>query len=97
MPGDVGAALVGLTTDFVREMQRFNVVVKDATKAGSAERDVDLQLDADAVVHGVEAAGDRTVVNVAVRRAGGSVLWSKYDVEHATLPAVARTIAQDVA
>ena len=57
-------------------MQRFNVAVKDATKAGRVSADVDLQLDADVVVHTeLKRPGNRTVVNVAVRRAGGSVFF----------------------
>ena len=99
VPADVGAALAGLTNDVVREMQRFNVVVKDATKAGAVGPDVDLHLDADAVVQTkLERPGNRTVVTVAVRRAGGSVFFgNEYEVDDAALPTVARTIARDVA
>jgi serine/threonine-protein kinase len=91
-------ALAGLAGDVVREMQRFDVVVKDATKAVSVAEDVDLQLDADAVVHTELRPGDRTIVNVSVRRAGGSAFfWREYDVYDAGLPAVARTIAMELA
>ena len=72
---DERPALAGLTTDVVRELQRFDVAVKDATKAGRVSADVDLELDADVVVHTELKSGDRTVVNVAVRRAGGSVFF----------------------
>ncbi len=79
MPDSVNErpALAGLTTDVVRELQRFDVAVKDATKAGRVSADVDLELDADVVVHTELRSGDRTVVNVAVRRAGGSVFWGR--------------------
>jgi tetratricopeptide (TPR) repeat protein len=91
-------ALAGLAGDVVRELQRFDVVVKDATKAVSVAEDIDLQLDADAVVHTELRPGDRTVVNVSVRRAGGSTFFGReYDVYDAGLPAVARTIAADLA
>ncbi len=91
-------ALAGLTTDVVRELQRFDVAVKDATKAGPVTADVDLDLDADVVVHTELRSGDRTVVNVAVRRAGGSVFFGReYDVYDAALPTVARNIAKDLA
>jgi tetratricopeptide (TPR) repeat protein len=91
-------ALAGLATDVVRELQRFDVVVKDATKAGTITDDLDIQVNADAVVHTALKAGDRTVVNVAVRRAGGSSFFGReYDVYNAALPTVARTIASDLA
>jgi len=99
VPADSGAALAGLTADVVREMQRFDVVVKDATKAGAVSADVDVHLDADAVVQAeLKRPDNRTVVNVAVRRAGGSVFFGReYDVYDAALPSVSRTIARDVA
>jgi tetratricopeptide (TPR) repeat protein len=99
VPADVGAVLAGLTNDVVREMQRFSVVVKDATRAGAVAPDVDLHLDADAVIQAaLERRDNGTIVKVAVRRAGGSVFFgSEYVADDAALPTLARTIARDVA
>jgi tetratricopeptide (TPR) repeat protein len=92
--------LDGLTTDLVREMQRFDVSVKTASTeqsaVGPAQR---ARLGTDGFVQGaLRLTGTRKTVTVSVIRAGGEPLWShEYDVYDAGLPALARTIAGDVA
>jgi serine/threonine-protein kinase len=102
---DGGAAdrhlTAGLTTDVVREMQRFDVEVKRAaTDGGAAEPGaLESRLGADGIVRGeLRRTGSRTVVHVAVVRAGGAQFWSReYPVLDAGLPAIARAIAADLA
>jgi Tfp pilus assembly protein PilF/TolB-like protein len=95
--------MAGVTTDVVRELQRFNVQVKRAdigreiTTAGIGL--TEQQLGAAAIVRGeARRLGTRTTLGVTVERLGGRPLWShEYSVEEAGLPRLARTIARDAA
>ncbi|MEP6916900.1 MAG: protein kinase [Acidobacteriota bacterium] len=92
--------LDGLTTDLVREMQRFDVAVKSAS-AGQPPLDAAqrARFGTDGYVQGeLRRSGTRKVVTIAVVRAGGQSLWShEYDLYDSSVPAVARQIAGDVA
>lgn len=91
----------GLTTDVVREMQRFDVEVKRAYtgRPNVTGEDAEERLGADSTVHGeLRRTPTRTAVHIEVQRAGGAPLLTReYDVFDAALPALARQIAEDVA
>ena len=91
----------GLTTDVVRELQRFDVQVRRATgvAAGSSNGDLDSRLGADVILAAdARREGVTTRLRVTVRRAATAPFWIEdYDVEDSRLPSIARTIAQGVA
>jgi eukaryotic-like serine/threonine-protein kinase len=93
--------VAGLTTDVVRELQRFDVEVKRAStgRPTVATGDIAERLSADATVRGeLRRSPTRTAVHIDVHRAGGASLLSReYEVYDAALPALARRIAEDVA
>jgi eukaryotic-like serine/threonine-protein kinase len=93
--------VTGLTTDVVREMQRFDVEVKRAStgRPNAAGGDIDERLAADSTVRGeLRRTPTRTAVHIEVQRAGGAPLLSReYEVFDAALPVLARQIAEDVA
>ena len=93
--------LAGLSTDLVRELQRFDLEVKRATSATSLDdAALERRMGADALVHGVGARGDGATrsLHVSVVRAGASPLWSQdYELDNAAVPTLARTIAEEMA
>jgi tetratricopeptide (TPR) repeat protein/predicted Ser/Thr protein kinase len=92
--------LDGLTTDLVREMQRFDVGVKSGSTSHPEITAADrARLGTAAFVQGeLRRKNARKAVTISVVRAGGQSLWShEYDLDDAGLPAVARAMAHDVA
>ncbi len=93
--------VAGLTSDVVREMQRFDVEVKRAStgRPNGVGKDVEQRLGADGTVRGeLRRTPTRTAVHIEVQRAGGVTLLSEeYEVYDAALPVLARRIAEDVA
>jgi tetratricopeptide (TPR) repeat protein/predicted Ser/Thr protein kinase len=93
--------VVGLTTDVVRELQKFDVEVKRAStgRPNATGTDIEQRLDADSTVRGeLRRSPTRTAVHIEVHRAGSGTLLSKeYEVFDAALPLLARRIAEDVA
>lgn len=94
----------GLTADVVRELQRFNLVVKSGRGAtplvlAGAGDIASEKLGADALVRGTaRQSGDRTALRVTIDRPSGREWWSReYNVGADALPALARQIAADVA
>ncbi len=91
----------GLTAEVIREIQRFDVEVKraDGGAATAASAALESALGAEGIVRGeLRQTRARRVVHVAVMRAGGTQFWSReYPVMDAILPAMARTIAADLA
>lgn len=101
--GQSAHLMEGLTSDVVRELQRFDLVVKWARTArpiaAADNGDAANTIGAGALIHGVgRRADDRLVVRVAVDERGGDEWWSReYNVAEEGLPALARRIAGDVA
>lgn len=91
----------GLTTEVIREIQRFDLSVKRGSAPAGAglPSALESRLGADGIVRGeLRRTGARTLVHVAIVRAGGGQFWSReYPAIDAGLPAMARTIASDLA
>ena len=79
--GDDSAHLLsGLSSDVVRELQRFDLEVKRAPSAaaGADPAVIERRVGTEAVLHGVSSRADGTAtLRVAVVHAGASELWSK--------------------
>ena len=92
--------LEGLSTDVIRELQRFDIEVKRASASTVSDpRVLQQRLNADAMVRGSSSRADGTrKLRVAVIRAGARDLWAgEYGLEDVALPSLARTIAQEIA
>ena len=90
-------ALNGLTGDLVRELQRFEVLVKRATPLRSRSGGVPPRIVADGSIR-LSSSADRRKVEASVLRADGSALWSfEYDSSADRLPGLGRRISEDVA
>ena len=91
----------GLTSDVIREMQRFDLEVKRgaAAPAGAVSASLAERLGAEGIVRGdIRRAGSRTAVRVAILRGGSAQLWAReYDVVDAAVPSLPRIIATDIA
>lgn len=100
--GDGAAHLMGgLSSDVLRELQRFDLEVKRGGSDSLAPDHATLQrrLRTDAVVRGSSTLAEgKARLQVSLVRAGGQEIWTgAYDLDPGALPSLARTIAHEIA